>query len=186
MGNPGVEQSLLGTLKELSDLDHELRRDIDRKMERLIEELNQGRFHAKTIRQNWDAFVKNEQTGQLIGEAWNEVKSELLGGNDVDSWKLKVKLASLLQTLGTLLNEDPELQKEIDARLSDLVGRIAPDVAEGAAEYIKDQIKGWSGKKVADKLESAVGKELQYIRINGTVLGCFVGLLLFWVVDTVK
>lgn len=181
-----IESSLLEKLEELRDWNHPARRDIDRHVERIIEDLKQGRFHATTIRKFWRIFVKSEEASELIAEAWNYTRSELVGDGGVDNWKLKIKLANLFQRLGTLLNEDPELLKEIDARLSDLAGKIAPDVVDGAANYVREEIKRWSGEKVAEKLESAVGKELQYIRINGTVLGCFVGFLLFWVVDTVK
>ena len=180
-----VRQSLLDKLEELGNSDHEYRREIDRWMESVIADLKQSRFHAETVKHKWQTFVTSEQTRRLLGGMWKDIKNEVLGDSGADIWKLKVKLADFLQRLGMLLSEDPKLQQEIDARLSDLAGRIAPDVVDVAAEYLRDEIKGWSGEKVADKLESAVGKELQYIRINGTVLGCFVGFLLFWMVEIV-
>ena len=146
--------------------------------------LKQNRFDAKTIKNLWKKFVESEQTHRLIEGVWNDIRNEFLDDNSTDSWKLKVKVASFLEGLGRLLNEDPELQKEIDDRLSDLFGRTAPDIVDVAAEYLRNEIKGWPGEKVADNLEAAVGKELQYIRLNGTMLGCVVGFLLFWVVET--
>ena len=181
-----VEQSLLDKLEEVSDRNHEFRLGIDSWMKRLIEDLERKRFDARTVRYMWEKFekfTKSEEARQAIEGIWNDIKNELLDDSGVNRTRLRRKLADLLQRVGRQLSEDLELQREIDARLSDLTELIAPDVADGAGKYIRDQIRGWSAEQVSKKLESAVGKELQYIRINGTILGCFVGFLLFWIIE---
>ena len=178
-----VEQSLLEELKKMVDRNHQFRREIDSNIKKLIVQLQQNRLHAETVRQWWNTFVTSEQTGRLIGGLWGAIKSELFGHGGADTGKIEAKLAHVLGTLGGHLCANTELQEEIDARLSDLAESISPAVVDVAAEYIRDAVKDWPGEKVADKLESAVGKELQFIRFNGTILGCVVGLLLFLVVE---
>jgi len=180
-----VEASLLEKLDEISDPNHDFRRRIDTVVETLIEDLKHDRFDAYKIRDFWQRFIGSEQTGQLIGGMWTDIKKEMLDEDGTGTEKLKDKLASLFQALGAYLNEDVGLQEEIDNRLSKLVERTAPDVVELVATYIRDEIKGWSGDEIAAKMEAAVGNDLQYIRINGTVLGCVVGVLLFLAVEAV-
>jgi len=175
----------LEKLDEISDPNHDFRRRIDTVVETLIEDLKHDRFDAYKIRDFWQRFIGSEQTGQLIGGMWTDIKKEMLDEDGTGTEKLKDKLASLFQALGAYLNEDVGLQEEIDNRLSKLVERTAPDVVELVATYIRDEIKGWSGDEIAAKMEAAVGNDLQYIRINGTVLGCVVGVLLFLAVEAV-
>lgn len=181
-----VEQGLLDKLKELRKPDDEIRQKFDLWLESKIEELKQGRFEAKTLMTIWRELVSNEDMRSLIEGVWDDIRSEVLDYDGINAWKLKQKLSNFLQRLGKLLNEDPELQREIDARLANVAMGIAGDVVDGAGKYIGSAIRSWRANDVADKLEAAVGKELQYIRINGTVLGCLVGLLLFWLVEIVS
>ena len=180
-----VQHSLLCSLDELADRNHSVRRKIDRDLRELIKELKQGRLRAVKVRQLWKTLVTSEQTRCQIEAVWNAVKTELFGGKGVDVEKSEAKIARIFEALGTHLREDTALQEEIDARLSSLAGRISPAVVDAGAEYVKEAVKDWPGTKVASKLEAAVGRELQYIRFNGTILGCMVGLLLFLVVEKV-
>ena len=181
----GFEQSLRGELERMADRHHPFRREIDRKIEHLIAELRHGRLHAETVSRWWKKFVTSEQCRHLVEGLWDAVKEELFGQGGVDIGKIEAKLARGLRSAGKHLHADTELQAEIDDRLSDLAGRIGPAVVEAAGEFVEDEVKDWPGAEVADKLESAVGKELQYIRFNGTILGCAVGILLFLVVEKV-
>ena len=181
-----VEQSLLDELNQLADRSHPFRREIDTQIEKLIAELQQGQLNVETVkqvRQWWNAFVTSEQAGRLIGGLWDSIRIELFGSKGVDTAKIESKLAHGLVALGKHLAADAELQDEIDARLSNLAKSVSPAVVDVAAEYVREAVKDWPAEKVSDKLEGAVGKELQYIRFNGTVLGSVVGLLLFVVVE---
>ena len=178
-----VEHALLARLRQLIDRTHPDRCEIDRRINALIVELQQGRLHAETVKRWWTTFVTSEQTRRLIGRLWDAIKVELFGQSEMDTRKIEARLAHGLRSMGEHLRADTELQEEIDDRLSDLAGRISPAVVDVAAEYLRDAVKDWSGDQVADKLEAAVGKELQYIRFNGTILGCALGLLLFLIVE---
>ena len=181
----GVERGLLYELEQLLNRTHPSRREIERNIGQGIAMLRDGRLHAGTVRKWWKTFVTSEQTKGLIGELWDAIKKELFGDGGVNARNIEAKLARGIGTLGAHLRANTELQEEIDHRLSDLAGSVSPAVVDVGAEYIRDVVKHWPGDKVAEKLEAAVGRELQYIRFNGTVLGSAVGLSLFLVVEKV-
>ena len=58
---------------------------------------------------------------------------------------------------------------------------LAPDVAQFAAQHIQDTVQRWDAQELSELIELNIGKDLQYIRINGTVVGGLIGLVLFGV-----
>ena len=60
---------------------------------------------------------------------------------------------------------------------------LAPDVSAFIAQHIEDTVRRWDTEEMTDLIEVNIGKDLQYIRINGTVVGGLIGLVLFGVSD---
>jgi uncharacterized membrane-anchored protein YjiN (DUF445 family) len=88
------------------------------------------------------------------------------------------KFGDAIRQLGTTLQEDEHLKAAINqfARRA-VVGAVA-SYGAGIVALVSDTVRGWDAKTVTDRLESAVGRDLQYIRINGTLVGGLVGLLI--------
>jgi uncharacterized membrane-anchored protein YjiN (DUF445 family) len=84
----------------------------------------------------------------------------------------------MLRQLGTTLQQDDQLRHTINrfARRS-IVGATA-SYGDGIVTLVSDTVRGWDAEKITDRIETAVGRDLQYIRINGTIVGGLVGLLL--------
>ena len=83
--------------------------------------------------------------------------------------------------LGQSLAGDPALRASLNARLERWVQGLAPDVSAFIAQHIEDTVQRWDAREMSDLIELQVGRDLQYIRINGTVVGGLIGLLLFGV-----
>ncbi len=84
----------------------------------------------------------------------------------------------MLRTLGRAIEADPEIEQWIDAQI---IANLPPLVEEhkaGIGRFIEDQINGWQEEKLVGELERHIGPDLQYIRINGTLVGGLVGLLI--------
>ena len=69
-----------------------------------------------------------------------------------------------------------------DARLADSVRVLIGPWRGEIGRYVADVVRGWEAETVTARLERAVGRDLQYIRINGTLVGCLVGCALFLIV----
>ena len=87
--------------------------------------------------------------------------------------------AEIVRTIGRLLDESPTLQEYVNSLIERmLVDYVTPWRVE-IGHYIAEVVANWDGRKVAGTIELQVGKELQYIRINGTLVGALIGAALF-------
>ena len=83
------------------------------------------------------------------------------------------------QGLGQSLAQDAALRQALNERLQVWVQALAPDVAQFVAQHIEDTVRRWDAQEMSQLIELNIGKDLQTIRINGTVVGGLIGLVLF-------
>ena len=81
--------------------------------------------------------------------------------------------------LGQSLAQDAALRQALNARLQDWAHSLAPEVSQFVAQHIQDTVQRWDAQELADVVELHIGKDLHYIRINGTLVGGLIGLALF-------
>jgi uncharacterized membrane-anchored protein YjiN (DUF445 family) len=125
------------------------------------------------------ALLNHPALTQSLGAIWDELKRELLADAAQPTPKLASLAEQLVRTVGRLLRESPAVQQHFNAALETaLIGAIAP-WRSGIGAYIAEIVAGWDGRKVADVIELQVGRDLQYIRVNGTIVGALIGSALF-------
>jgi uncharacterized membrane-anchored protein YjiN (DUF445 family) len=84
----------------------------------------------------------------------------------------------VLRSAGATLESDPRIRKAVNQFARRAVAGMAASYGGSIVSLVSDTIRGWDARTVTERLEAAVGRDLQYIRINGTLVGGFVGLLL--------
>lgn len=135
--------------------------------------------YAALIRQAQGTVLSHPALAHSLGTIWDEIKRELTDDALSPSPRLRVVSAEVVRTLGRLLQETPAMQQYLNAAIERLlVDYIAPWRVE-IGNYIADVVASWDGRQVADLIELQVGKDLQYIRINGTIVGALIGSGLF-------
>jgi uncharacterized membrane-anchored protein YjiN (DUF445 family) len=125
--------------------------------------------------------IKNElldhpEVGKYLGGLWSSLKTAIMRAvNDPDA-ALAGKLGEAARNLGETLEADPKLRAAVNlyARRA-IVGTVA-EYGDELVRIVSDTIRGWDARTVTDRIEAAVGRDLQYIRINGTLIGGLVGL----------
>ena len=143
----------------------------------------------KTLRSapDYDALIARAQTALVnhpalvnsLGAIWDELKREILADATAPQPRMGTLATQLVQTVGRLMADSPAVQQHFNAAIeSALVSTIAP-WRRGIGGYIAEIVAGWDGRKVADLIELQVGRDLQYIRINGTLAGALIGSTLF-------
>ncbi|MCV2504110.1 MAG: DUF445 domain-containing protein, partial [Neisseriaceae bacterium] len=80
----------------------------------------------------------------------------------------------------------PERMRKLDIQITLLAKEIVAQYKSTAATYIENRVSEWDSKELVQKLELSVGKDLQYIRVNGTLVGGLVGLIICWVTQIVQ
>ncbi|HET8613308.1 MAG TPA: DUF445 family protein, partial [Sphingomonas sp.] len=88
------------------------------------------------------------------------------------------KLGEALAALGQALGRDAALRRAINLFARRAVVGVAANYGDGIVRLVSDTVRGWDARTVTGRLEQAVGRDLQYIRVNGTIVGGLVGLAL--------
>jgi uncharacterized membrane-anchored protein YjiN (DUF445 family) len=127
----------------------------------------------------WKAeMLGNQAVGDWLGGIWENVRGGLLRAARDPERALAGKFGEALRQLGSTLQQDPRLKRAINqfARRA-VVGAVA-SYGSGIVTLVSETVRGWDARTITGRLENAVGRDLQYIRINGTLVGGLVGLLI--------
>ncbi|MGH3823211.1 MAG: DUF445 domain-containing protein [Pseudonocardiaceae bacterium] len=112
----------------------------------------------------------------LVGSAWGTAKAMLLDAAEDPSSELRRRVRDGLVTLGGRLTEDAELRSKVDNWLQGVAGYLVSNYRGEITALITDTVQRWDAEETARKVELQVGRDLQFIRINGTVVGALAGL----------
>lgn len=143
--------------------------------------------HIKSLRTATDyaALIARAQSSLLghpaliesFGAVWDELKAELLA--EASQPRLAAFAAQTVQTIGRLLRESATVQSHVNTAIETaLVSTLAP-WRKAIGGYIAEIVASWDGKTVAALIELQVGRDLQYIRVNGTLVGALIGSALY-------
>ena len=89
---------------------------------------------------------------------------------------MRERLPATIQRIGKLLDDDPAIQQWIDEQILTALPPLVEEHRAKFGRFIEDQILSWQEEKLVAELERHIGPDLQYIRINGTVVGAAAGL----------
>lgn len=112
----------------------------------------------------------------LVGSAWGRAKAMLLSAAEDPSSELRRRVRDGLITLGGRLTEDAELRSKVDNWIQGVAGYLVSNYRGEITTLITDTVQRWDAEETARKVELQVGRDLQFIRINGTVVGALAGL----------
>ncbi len=166
------------------DQDHPIRIKFDNYTAEFIEKLKTDpEFFAKA--EEIKRYLKNDETfNSYMGGLWRDlkdwIKHDCLDENSV----LHQKISDAGQWLGKTLSEDESLRTSLNLHMEDAATKMAPDFAQFLTTHIRDTVKGWDSKEMSRQIELNIGKDLQYIRINGTIVGGCIGCVLYLISHT--
>lgn len=111
-----------------------------------------------------------------FGELWRALKAALRAGAEDTEASARVALANAIERFGTAMLEDPAVLDALNRRLRALMTELSGRHGSDVGRLISETIRSWDTQTVVEKLEQNVGPDLQYIRINGTIIGGLIGL----------
>ncbi len=127
-------------------------------------------------------FAGKKEVQDYINGIWDEIKLSIT--NDLDKGKessIRKNIAGLIQNFGNGLKEDAIMVDKINNFIKNDLLSVLLNNKKVIGDLISSTVKSWDGKEVSEKLELEIGKDLQYIRINGTLVGGFIGLIIYGV-----
>ena len=175
-----MAHALEGLLAEVaSNPEHELRARFDKAVHTLIERLQTDPDWARKAEEVRHYLQTDATLGGYVHALWRGMRAALLRDlTDADSAVAR-NVRAMGLWLGQSLAQDAPLRQALNARLQDWVRGLAPDVSQFVAQHIQDTVQRWDAQELADVVELHIGKDLHYIRINGTLVGGLIGLALF-------
>jgi uncharacterized membrane-anchored protein YjiN (DUF445 family) len=162
-----------------ADPQHPARAAIDGYLTRLADNLQHDPTTIGRFEDAKSAVFDSPRVRELAGEAWATAKAGLLTSlGDPDSG-LRRRMVSALADVGRRLTTDPALQTRVDGFVTDAAVFLVDRYRHDIASIITDTVEKWDAVETTEKIELMVGRDLQYIRLNGTIVGALAGLLIF-------
>jgi uncharacterized membrane-anchored protein YjiN (DUF445 family) len=123
-----------------------------------------------------DELLENPAMRQWLDGLWEQARAALLrAARDPDA-ALAGKFGEALRQLGETLQSDETLRVTINRFARRTAVGATASYGDGIVRLVSDTVRGWDAQTITDRVESAVGRDLQFIRINGTVVGGLVGV----------
>jgi uncharacterized membrane-anchored protein YjiN (DUF445 family) len=166
---------------------HDMRDNVDDPLRhRLLQRLEtaaQWLMHSEQALQR-EASIKEKLLGyeallRFIDETWHSVKRWLLADLRREESDIRAYLDAVLSGLGETLRTDPDVVALLQRGLQDFVIDLAARHRDRIGELVTATVSNWSVVHMVDTIEREVGTDLQFIRINGAVVGGLVGLVLY-------
>jgi uncharacterized membrane-anchored protein YjiN (DUF445 family) len=148
---------------------HELRGRFDRFVARFIDKLKRDPATREAVHRLRDEALESPALAGYVGGLWAEFRAWLPAG-------MAERLAGMIARGGAVLEADPAVQQWIDEQILTALPALVEEHRAKFGRFIEDQILSWQEEKLVAELERHIGPDLQYIRINGTLVGAAVGL----------
>ncbi|WP_231621622.1 DUF445 domain-containing protein [Sphingomonas sp. 37zxx] len=158
------------------DPDHPLRAKAEEGLAQLAHDLQHDPETQAKVARFKDEMLANPALGSWWQGVWETMRAGLLQlARDPDAM-MAGRLGDGLRQLGTTLQSDPALAATINRFARRAAVGAASDYGDAIVRLVSDTVRGWDAATITGRLENAVGRDLQYIRINGTLVGGIVGL----------
>ena len=164
-----------------ADPQHEARRALRRQINDFAQDLQfDGEMISRVEALKGDIMASNAVRSASAG-MWAQLSTALVEAASDPSSTLRRKIADASVEWGTKLRDDPTVRVDAEARLEKITHYAAENGAEQIVGIIAETIERWDGEEAAEKIELMVGRDLQFIRLNGTVVGALAGLVIYTV-----
>ncbi|MDD2338124.1 MAG: DUF445 domain-containing protein [Geobacteraceae bacterium] len=161
-----------------ADPSHELRSKFNDTLNEFTEKLRNDDALRGKVESFKQEIIANPALTEYINSLWCDLKNWLqvdLNGQDS---KIREKLASTAVGLGRTLSKSKDLKDSINDHLERMVRNYADNLRIGFARHISGTIQQWNDEDFVSEIELSIGSDLQFIRMNGTLVGGMIGLII--------
>lgn len=162
-----------------ADPHHPARIAITRFLSDLADDL-QGQEHLQSQLESFKREVfDSPRIRALAASTWQAARAALVEMLEDPQSELRSRITAALKDFGRRLQEDSTLQFKIDVWVMNVVEYLVHTYRHDLAQVVAETVQRWDTQEAAEKIELQVGKDLQFIRINGTVIGSLAGVTIF-------
>ncbi|MDN4057966.1 DUF445 family protein [Massilia sp. YIM B02769] len=169
-----------GILNKVSaDPHHPLRQRFDVFTAEFIERLKADPAFSERSEEIKNYLLNDEALNNYLASLWNELRDWLKRDLQGDTSMLRGRIEATGAWLGQTLADDPQLRQSLNDNLELASRAAAPEFAVFLTRHIADTVKNWDSAEMSEQIELNIGKDLQFIRINGTIVGGLIGVTLY-------
>ena len=158
---------------------HPFRGEFDRLVLSFVDRLGSDKSYADRIDGLKRDLLARPELGDLARNVWSNARSFIERSASGESQVLQQHLAGMFMKTGDTLAADPELRAEINQGFVAVLRSFIADQKSGVSSFISDQVKAWDMGQLISLIEINIGRDLQYIRFNGSLIGGLAGLALY-------
>lgn len=184
IGGKAVTNQLIGGITTFLDdvaenPNHKIRQELTERLLELSKTIATEPHWETKFQSILSQFITTEKIASYVGDFWISLKDTLLEQLENRQSVLRTYIRQNLQAIEQNLQKDKTLQDKINLWIRHAIYKMALKNTKEVGHLIKNTVAHWDGKELSQKLELEVGKDLQFIRINGTLVGGLVGLLIY-------
>lgn len=178
-----VYRELLRFITEMRDMPgHPARDAIDRFLTDFASDLQSDTETRARVERMKSDLLSRTEVQDVIASAWSSVRTMIISAAEDDRSELRLRARASLLSLGAKLATDERLQGKLDGWVEDAAVYVVTTYRGEITSLISDTVASWDAEHTSRKIEAHIGRDLQFIRINGTVVGALAGLLIYTVV----
>ena len=166
------------TSEMATDPAHPVRQKAEEALAQLANDLQTKPETRARVEAMKDELLANKSVGLWLDALWQRGREAIIRAARNPDAALAGKLGEVLRSMGTTLEGDPRIRAAINQFARRAVAGMAASYGSSIVKLVSETIRGWDARTITARLEAAVGRDLQYIRINGTVVGGLVGVAL--------
>ena len=166
------------TVEMSTDPAHPVRQKVEQALADLANDLQTNGETRARVEAMKDELLANRSVGLWIDALWQKGREAMIRAARNPDAALAGKLGEVLRSMGQSLETDARIHSAINQFARRAVAGMAASYGSQIVTLVSETVRGWDARTVTERLESAVGRDLQYIRINGTLVGGLVGLAL--------
>ena len=159
--------------------DHELRRSATRFLFEFADDLQHDEATIARAEAVKEQLMAREEVTNAAATAWKTLKRLVLEGVDDPSSALRTRITDAVMRIGESLRDDADLRDKVDNWIVRAAEHLVAQYGVEITAIITDTIERWDAEEASRRIELHVGRDLQFIRINGTVVGSLAGLVIY-------
>jgi uncharacterized membrane-anchored protein YjiN (DUF445 family) len=166
------------TIDMAIDENHPLRTKAEEGLARLAVALQEDPESKAKVEAWKDELIANQAVSDWVEGLWEAARAGLLRAARDPEAAMAGRFGEAMRQLGDTLQKDENLRRAINQFARRIAVGAVASYGDQLVKLVSETVRGWDARTVTDRLEGAVGRDLQYIRINGTIVGGLVGLLI--------
>ncbi|WP_442480949.1 DUF445 domain-containing protein [Streptomyces kroppenstedtii] len=175
-----VYKELLRFVTEMRDMPaHPARGALDRFLTDFASDLQSDTDTRARVENLKREVLGRGEVQDLIASTWSSVRRMIVSAAEDERSELRLRVRASLLSLGTRMATDARLQSKVDGWVEGAAVYVVTTYRDEITSLITETVAGWDAEHTSRKIEAHIGRDLQFIRINGTVVGSLAGLLIY-------